>query len=41
MRWSRAELDAYLARPGKPHDVYGSEKQIYSLLVPAARKLLG
>ncbi|MCA1799680.1 MAG: hypothetical protein LC632_09575, partial [Xanthomonadaceae bacterium] len=23
--WTREQLDAYLARPGVPHDMYGSE----------------
>jgi N-acetyl sugar amidotransferase len=41
MHWSREQLDAYLARPGKPHDLYGSEKPFYDVVVPVARKLLG
>jgi N-acetyl sugar amidotransferase len=41
MGWSRKELDAYLARPGKPHTAYGSEKALYDILVPVSRRLLG
>ncbi len=40
MGWSRQQLEDYLARPGKPHDLYGSERAAYRLLVPAARKIL-
>lgn len=39
MRWTREQLDEYLKRPEKPHELYGSEvwmynklKQIYKLL---------
>jgi hypothetical protein len=41
MQWSREQLDAYLARPGKPHSLYGTEKPLYDVLVPVARRLLG
>jgi N-acetyl sugar amidotransferase len=41
MRWTQAQLDAYLARPGKPHAMYGSEKLLYNVLAPATRRLVG
>jgi hypothetical protein len=41
MGWSQADLEAYLGRPGKPHDSYGSEKRLFQLVVPAVAKLLG
>jgi N-acetyl sugar amidotransferase len=41
MRWSSAQLAAYLARPGKPHALYGTEKPIYDVLAAATRVLRG
>jgi N-acetyl sugar amidotransferase len=41
MRWTRAQLDEYLARPGKPHALYGSEHPVYRIVVPVTRRLLG
>ena len=32
MGWSRGDLEAYLARPEKPHAIYGSEKALYDFL---------
>ena len=29
MRWTRADLDEYIRRPGKSHQSYGSEKPLY------------
>jgi hypothetical protein len=40
MGWSSDQLRAYLARPGKPHALYGTEKPLYDVLVPVARLLL-
>ena len=31
MRWTRADLDAYIARPRKPHDQYGSEIALFGV----------
>jgi N-acetyl sugar amidotransferase len=41
MQWTRAQFDDYLARPGKPHALYGSEKAIYSIVEPVCRRLFG
>lgn len=40
MGWSGEQLRAYLARPGKPHAAYGTEKPLYDVLVPLGRLLL-
>jgi len=32
MGWTRGDLEAYLARPEKPHAMYGSEKVLYDFL---------
>ena len=31
MGWSRGDLETYLARPGKPHSIYGTEKKLLSV----------
>ena len=31
MGWSRGDLEAYLARPEKPHSLYGTEKRLWDL----------
>ena len=31
MGWSRGDLETYLARPGKPHSIYGTEKKLMSV----------
>jgi len=33
MRWTMQDLENYLHRPEKPHDVYGSEKNLYMTLL--------
>jgi len=40
MGWTRAELDAYIARPGKPHDLYPSEKGMWDFFVRMHRRLV-
>jgi N-acetyl sugar amidotransferase len=32
MRWSKEELENYLKRPEKPHDMYGSERWLWNFL---------
>jgi len=32
MRWTRKDLEDYLKRPEKPHDIYGSEKKFKNFL---------
>lgn len=29
--WTREQMDAYIARPGKPHDLYGSERHFQKI----------
>lgn len=41
MGWSREKLDAYLARPGVPHDVYPTEKPLWDQAMVAYRRLFG
>ena len=38
MGWTAAELDAYIARPEKPHTDYGSEKPLWDFLVRIYRR---
>ena len=33
MRWTKEDLDAYLKRPEKPHENYGSEKKLFTTLL--------
>lgn len=40
MGWTKADLDAYLARPEVPHDNYGSEKKLWDLCLKWYRRLL-
>lgn len=37
MGWSPADLEAYLARPEVPHDVYGSEKKLWDICIGTYR----
>jgi N-acetyl sugar amidotransferase len=39
MRWTKDDLDAYVRRPEKPHDVYGSEKGLFVTLLKIYRLL--
>ena len=39
MGWSRQKLDEYLARPGKPHDAYPSEKPLWDWSMRTYRRL--
>ncbi len=41
MGWTRGELDAYLARPGKAHDAYPSERWLWNFAAGAYRRLRG
>jgi len=41
MRWTKDDLDAYVRRPEKPHDVYGSEKGLFVTLLKIYRLLKG
>ena len=41
MGWSREKLDAYLARPGVPHDVYPTEKPLWDRAMDTYRRLFG
>ena len=40
MGWTEQQLEAYLARPGKPHALYGTEKPINDIVVPISRRIL-
>ena len=40
MGWTRQRLEEYLARPAKPHAMYGSEKPAYELLMPISQRLM-
>lgn len=40
MGWSRDKLDEYLARPGKPHDAYPTEKALWDRLLAIYRRAL-
>lgn len=40
MGWTAQQLEAYLARPAKPHAMYGTEKPAYEILIPISRRLL-
>lgn len=39
MRWPKSKLEDYLARPGKPHDNYGSEKKLWEKLMKVSSYL--
>lgn len=39
MRWKRNRLEDYLARPGKPHDSYGSERKRFERLLSVSNYL--
>jgi N-acetyl sugar amidotransferase len=41
MGWSREKLNAYLARPGVPHDAYPTEKRLWDQATVAYRRLFG
>jgi hypothetical protein len=40
MGWSQADLDAYLARPERPHDAFASEAALYARLLALQRRFL-
>lgn len=41
MGWNREKLDEYLARPGKPHDAYPTEKPLWDRALAAYRRIRG
>ncbi len=41
MGWTQEQLDAYLARPGKSHAIYGSERPLYDRVMRAGALLRG
>src|SRR5690242_19121503 len=38
MGWSRADLEAYIARPERPHSAYATEKPLWDFLVTVYRR---
>lgn len=41
MGWTESDLEDYIRRPGKPHDLYPSEKWLYDVLSGVYKKLFG
>jgi hypothetical protein len=41
MLWSSEQLAAYLARPGRPHAGYGTEKRVYRAVIGISERLFG
>ena len=39
MKWTTSELDSYISRPRKEHDIYRSEKAVYNLLLNIYKRL--
>jgi hypothetical protein len=41
MNWTKAQLDQYIARPGQPHDRYGSEAAVFGRAMGIFNRLRG
>lgn len=41
MNWTKAQLDAYISRPGQPHDRYGSEAVMFGRAMGIFNRLRG
>jgi len=41
MNWTKAQLDAYISRPGQPHDRYGSEAVMFRRAMGIFNRLRG